>query len=151
MFVYPRFPGDNSKELNNAQHHLYWYLLYTIFDRCKTTYLICDEVCNKLNKEERENLVQQTSFDHRTLQGTHDTIATAFRYIKRDGVITLFEPTTDEIHKYFNRRYKDWNTGEFGDWCYCRLTDIELVWAYHWELFFNKTVEQLTNIDSMKP
>jgi hypothetical protein len=143
MIVYSAFKGDDNDELQTAQHELYNYLLYKIFEGSKITFLLCDEVCNKLTEQERSKLTEQNSFDHRTLQGAHDLIAVAFRYMHRDGALTLFEPTPEEIIRYFNLNYNDWDRGI--------LSDTALVWAYHWELFFKNNVEHITGIKTMLP
>lgn len=143
MFVLTVFEGDENNELKNAQHHLYKYVLHQIFELSKKTYLLCDEVCMRLGESERQSLIEQKTFDHRTLQSTHDHIAAAFRYEKRDGVLTLFEPNRSLIDKYFWHRYHDWESSS--------LSDIEMVWAYNWEYFFNENTNKLTAIQSMYP
>ena len=143
MFVLTVFEGDDNRELKNAQHHMYKYVLSQIFELSKQTYLLCDEVCMSLGASERQSLTEQKTFDHRTLQSTHDYIAAAFRYEKRDGVLTLFEPNRLLIDKYFWHRYHDWESSA--------LSDIEMVWAYNWEEFFREKLNELTNIQSMNP
>lgn len=143
MFVRTVFEGDDNRELKNAQHHMYEYLIHQIFELSKQTYLLCDEVCKKLGASERQSLIDQKSYDHRTLQGTHDFIAAVYRYEKSDGVLTLFEPNRTVIDKYFGHRYHDWESSN--------LSDIEMVWAYNWEGFFREKVNELTNIQSMNP
>jgi hypothetical protein len=143
MIVYSAFKGDGNEELKTAQHEMYNFLLYKIFEGSKITFLLCDEVCNKLTEQERSKLIEQNSFDHRTLQGAHDLIAIAFRYTHRGGALTLFEPAPEKIINYFNSKYINWNRGI--------LSDMALVWAYHWEQFFNTNVERITGIKTMLP
>jgi hypothetical protein len=143
MIVYSAFKGDNNDELQTAQHELYTYVIYKIFGESKITFLLCDEVCNQLTEQERKYLIDKKSFDHRTLQGAHDLIAVAFRYIHSDGALTLFEPTPEEVIRYFKLKYKNWTRGI--------LSDTALVWAYHWEQFFNNNVEHIAGIKTMLP
>ncbi len=143
MIVYSAFKGDKNNELMNAQHHMYNFIVWKIFDKCKRTFLICDLVCNKLSAEERSILIEQNSYDHRTLQTSHDLIAIAFRYMKRDGAISMFEPNIVNILDYFNSNYTDWSRGN--------LSDMELILAYHWENYFNNNIEYITSVNTMLP
>ena len=88
------FSGDENASIKHAQHHMYGYLLWKIFEKSKNTFLVCDTVCEIFTHEQRINLIEKDSFDHRTLQESHDLIAISFRYWKRDGVLTLFEPSS---------------------------------------------------------
>ena len=143
MIVYSAFSGDDNTQIKNAQQHMYNYLIWEIFSKSKNTFLLCDNVCEILSSEQRIKLIEKDSFDHRTLQGTHDLIATSFSYLKRDDAITLFEPSSAEIIHYFNSNYIDWNSGG--------LSNNELIWAYQWNLYFNSILESLTSIKSQLP
>jgi hypothetical protein len=122
---------------------MYFWFLGRIFWRSKETFLRCDQVCEKLSTEEREYLIKQYDFDHRTLQETHDLIAIAFRYNKRNGQLTLFEPTPAKITRSFDNRFVEWNRG--------KLSDYELIWAYNWEIYYLEHVYRLTSIESHFP
>jgi hypothetical protein len=143
MIIYSAFNGDENANIKRAQHHMYGYLLWKIFEKSKNTFLVCDNVCEVLTYEKRINLIEKDSFDHRTLQETHDLIAISFRYWKRYGALTLFEPSSTEIIHYFNTNYLDWTSGN--------LSNIELIWAYHWDKYFDSNVESITSIKTMLP
>lgn len=141
MHVHPCFVGDNNDSLFEAQHHLYGYITHKIFFKCKNTFLRCDEVCNALSNDERLNLINVDSYDHRTLQYAHDVIATSFRYLRRDNQLGLFELTEEQINKYFNLKYQKWRQGD--------LKYNDLIWAYHWENYFVEIIKKLFTIDTM--
>lgn len=143
MFIPTVFESDENKELKNAQHQLYWFLLPQIFESCKNTFLLCDAVCQKLSKQQRQQLIAQKLFDHRTLQQSHDDIAAVFRYEKRNRAITLFETDRSTIDMYFSNRYNGWESSN--------LSDVEIVWAYNWMQFFDEKMNALTAIQSMCP
>lgn len=143
MFVTSAFSGDNNAKIMNAQHHMYDYLVFEIFQSAKNTFLLSDAICEKLTAEERQNLQEQTSFDHRTLQKTHDFIAAAFRYNHSDGAISLFEPSQEEIEKHFSCSYNKWTSEG--------LSEIEIIWALKWEEFYLKHIEILTSIQTKFP
>lgn len=106
MFVGSRFTGDTNKVLMKIQSDMYGELLGFLYGYPRERYL---SVCRLVqsNTELGTRVEAETSFDHRTLQGTHDHIAAWFRFRQREqGNRTLFE--TEE--SYRERLASEWRS-----------------------------------------
>lgn len=142
MHVHSLYKGDNNEAVMFVQHHLYAWLSYDLFGFCKSTFLKCDAICNKLSVKDRDLLLVTNSFDHRTLQVSHDMIAAGFRF-NFTPQISLFEPSVKYILDEFNLRFYRWQRRD--------LSDLDLIVAYHWVKFYYDTLDQITSINSKLP
>ncbi len=91
MFVYKRFPGDNDTVLMDIQDRLYSVVLGVVFEYPRKRYLEGSRLL-LADTELAKRLAAMNSFDHRTLQETHDLIAARFRSSRTiSAQQTLFE------------------------------------------------------------
>jgi hypothetical protein len=104
MFVGSRFPGDTNGILMKVQSDLYGELLGFLYGYPRERYLGACRLVQS-STELAKMVETETSFDHRTLQRTHDLIAAWFRFLQKekDGR-TLFE--TEE--SYRKRLASEW-------------------------------------------
>src|SRR5271156_4736695 len=106
MFVGRRFPGDSNGVLMGVQSRLYWEIIGYLYSWPRKRYLdACQLVQSDTDLAKR--LWAENSFDHRTLQESHDLIAAWFRFLRdAQGDRILFE-TEDE---YRDRLAVEWRT-----------------------------------------
>jgi hypothetical protein len=84
MMVGAEFPGDSNEVLMDVQHALYGEMVVRLFTAPRDRYLVAAALL-RVENDFSDRLRSMKGFDHRTLQGAHDVIATFFRFSRDDG------------------------------------------------------------------
>jgi hypothetical protein len=104
MWVGSRFWGDNDAVLMDVQHQLYPVIIGLLYGEPRKCYLDASRLV-QADTELAKRLLAEESFDHRTLQSSHDFIAAWFRFRRgSQGGRTLFEAVDD----YRDRLGREW-------------------------------------------
>jgi len=105
------FKNDINESLKNIQHEFYDRSLSLILAVAKNQYIIADSIL-QAGHPNIPLLDKINSFDHRTLQDTHDIMAAVFRYRhQKSGQSNLFDSPEDEPIEY-QKLWCDWLNDE---------------------------------------
>lgn len=108
MIVASRFPGDDNDVVMNLQHDCYGHSLWLIVNQCKYRYLEAVRLLS-LSNDFIKTVRELESFDHRTLQYTHDILAAIFRERNAERL----QQSLPGI--IYDGSYKDWVLVEWGN------------------------------------
>ena len=128
MWVDERFKGyvDNCHWLMKMQDTMYSYIISTIFEKTKEMFIFNKYVDLYLTEDTQNKIRQISSFDHRLIQSSHDTLAAVFRYKYLQGEFQkeLFEQNNySVIRDFFAIQYVDTDFLDKTDkeyWCYTK-------------------------------
>lgn len=82
MIIGERFDGDLLC-VQDMQHSLYFQIIGIIVKKARTRYLAALNVID-IDTQLGRDIINKTTFDHRTIQYMHDVIAARFRFIYKE-------------------------------------------------------------------